>query len=126
MIELEKEDPPCESDIKAVSSMVKNIANFNLKSPLIRNFESFCEVDSAKEWVESLVVNLRVLGFEDCVFDAKTKEFREGKPVDMITLSTGHKREDIEKCDGSICAKIIKCLRQFTIRKKRFSQYFRS
>ena len=101
--------------------MVKNIANFNLKSPLIRNFESFCEVDSAKEWVESLDVNLRVLGFEDCVFDAKTKEFREGKPVDMITLSTGHKREDVEKCDGSIREKIIDMFETIHDKKELFT-----
>ena len=88
--------------------MVKDIASFTFKSPLIRNLESFYEVDSAKEWIESLDVHLDVLGFDDCVFDATTKEFREGTPVDIITLSTGHKREDVEKCDGSIREKNIK------------------
>jgi len=107
LVELEKEDPPCEPDIKAVSVMVKNIANFTFKSPLIRNMESLYKVDSPKEWVESLDVNLHVLGFDDCVFDAKTKTFREGTPADMITLSTGHKREDVEKCDVNMRKKII-------------------
>jgi hypothetical protein len=101
--------------------MVKNIANFTFKSPLSRNLESFYEVDSGKEWIESLDVNLDVLGFGDCVFDAKTKEFREGTLLDMITLSMGHKRKDVEKCDGSIREKIIEMFETIHDKKEVFT-----
>ncbi len=87
--------------------MVKNVANFTFKSPLIRSTESLYNVDSPKEWVESLDVILHELGFDDCIFKAKTTKFREGTPANMITLSTDHKREDVEKCDVNMRNKII-------------------
>jgi P4 family phage/plasmid primase-like protien len=111
LAELEKEDPSCDPDIKAVSEMVKNIANYTFKSLLIRNMESLYKIEFSTEWIQSLDINTNVLGFDDCVYDVIDKTFREGRPIDMITLSTGHKREDIENCDETIGQRIIEALR---------------
>ena len=41
-----------------------------------------------KNWVENLDEKHNLLGFENGVFDLDTNEFRDGRPDDMITLST--------------------------------------
>lgn len=34
--------------------------------------------------------NYYLLGFDDCVLDIKTREFRKRKPSDMITMTCGY------------------------------------
>jgi phage/plasmid-associated DNA primase len=62
-----------------------------------------------KQWLNQLDDNDYLMGFEDCVYDFHERCFREGRPEDMISMSTGHKQSDVEThmAGSKICDDII-------------------
>jgi phage/plasmid-associated DNA primase len=52
-----------------------------------------------------------ILGFEDKVYDFHLKQFREGTPEDIVTMSTGHFSKDVENDDHTTYDEIDVVLR---------------
>eukprot|EP00873_Tetraselmis_striata_P027955 jgi/Tetstr1/448219/TSEL_035507.t1 len=92
-----KEDIPCEAAITGVDGLRKNIAKFPFKKNLVDQLSSSYKVADPKAWLNRLDGNNLLLGLEDCVYDFHDRCFRDGLPEDMISMSTGHSRSDIEK-----------------------------
>ncbi len=93
-------DPPADpADLKAINTMLSNIANFGFKSLLIKNMRSLYRVILPSKWLSKLDAGDDILGFDDGLYDFKLKVFRDGKPDDMLTLSTGYKSKDVQDCD---------------------------
>ena len=92
---LKEEEKPDKADVSVVTKMVKSLANISFKTKLIEQLQSLYKCN-AKTWLSQLNANDYLIGLEDCVFDFKHGCFREGLPEDMVTMSTGHTREDVE------------------------------
>jgi len=94
------ENTPVEpAELKAIKTMLSNIANFGFNSLLIKNMHSVYRVTLPSECLSKLDARDDMLGFDDGLYDFKLKVFRDGKPDDMLTLSTGHKYKDVQDCD---------------------------
>ena len=85
---LVRENPPADpTDLKAIKTMLSNIANFRFKSLLINNMRILYRVTPPSEWLSKLDARDDILGFHDGLYDFTLKPLREGKPDDMLTLS---------------------------------------
>jgi hypothetical protein len=79
--------------------MLSNIANFGFKSLLIKNIRNLFRVTLPSEWLSKLDARDDIMGFDDGIYDFNLKVFRDGKPDDVLTLSTGHKSKYVQDCD---------------------------
>eukprot|EP00873_Tetraselmis_striata_P020411 jgi/Tetstr1/440675/TSEL_028984.t1 len=93
---LVKEDIPSEDAVKGVEGLLKNIAKIPFKKNLVEQLSLCYQVADPKMWLNQLDGNDLLLGLEDCVYDFHDRCFRDGLPEDMVSMSTGHSRSDIE------------------------------
>lgn len=107
---LKDEEPRSESDIQVVSKMYSKLQHISFKLKVVRLLRHQYEKD-ASDWLAKLDSNTRLIGFDDCVFDFNENRFREGLPSDMISLSTGHRRDDMVIRED-ICKKITTVLNE--------------
>ena len=104
---LRSETFPAERDIRAVLKMIKSLDLIDFQEKLVRQLRTFYNVGSG--WLSGLDSNHMLLGFEDCLYDFEQKQFRDGLPSDMVSMSCGHKREDVQY-DQEINGKITEAL----------------
>jgi len=110
--ELKKEDPCDTGAIKSVESMKGKMALHAFSLKIIGSLQKFYNVDDGEKWFKGLNGNGDVLGlFEDCVYDCIEKRFRDGRSLDMVTFSTGHTRESVEKYNPVIGNRILAALK---------------
>jgi phage/plasmid-associated DNA primase len=104
-----EEDVTNDDEIKEVQGLLKSIAKLSFKKQLVEQLAISYRVVSPKQWLNQLDGNDYLMGFEDCVYNFHERCFREGRPEDMISMTTGHKQSDVEThMDGSeICDDII-------------------
>ena len=67
-------------------------------------FRQKCALDFAmlvcqKDFAQKLDVDFRLMCFENGVYDFKTQTFRNGKPEDYLTLTTGYDYRDFDQND---------------------------
>ena len=91
----EEEHKPVD-DIKLVDRMLLNIANVKFQNDLVTKFADLYKVNPS-DWLSKLDANDMLLCLDDCVYDVANREFREGLPSDMVSMSTGHKRKAVEE-----------------------------
>jgi P4 family phage/plasmid primase-like protien len=73
---------------KKFNKIALSLKNSSLKDKIIKECQEFFRVD--KKWVENLDEKQHLIGFENGVFDLDSNEFRDGRPDDMLTMSTGY------------------------------------
>lgn len=97
LIQKESQRAQMTSDEREKDICTKNIENLNKISKKLKN-TSFVKDKMYKEcsgmfyephFEEKLDSNPRLIGFENGVYDLENDEFREGRPEDYISLSTG-------------------------------------
>lgn len=99
---LEDEETPNDVEIKAVQGLLKNIAKIPFKKNLVEQLAVSYQVLNPSKWLAKFDSDEYILGFEDCVYDFREKCFRDGRPEDMVSMSVGHTRADMEfHMDGS-------------------------
>jgi hypothetical protein len=91
-----EEEVTNDDAIKGFEGLLKSIAKLPFKKQLVEQLAISYRAENPKEWLNQLDGNEYLLGFEDCVYDFYERCFREGRPEDMISMSTGHKQPDIE------------------------------
>eukprot|EP00873_Tetraselmis_striata_P009643 jgi/Tetstr1/429907/TSEL_019772.t1 len=94
--DLKSEELCIEKDVEAASKLLDRIAQLPFKNDLVKQLRVLYKVADPGKWLSSLDSNNNLLGFEDCVYDFNESCFREGRPEDMVSMSTGHKRGDME------------------------------
>eukprot|EP00873_Tetraselmis_striata_P043717 jgi/Tetstr1/463981/TSEL_008786.t1 len=110
LTKLKSEDRPDDIAVTAVSITLKNIAKITFTNNLVKQLQILYKVCDPSGWLSSLDGNDYVLGFEDCVYDFKTHGFREGKPSDLVSMSTGHMKSDVENASDAIKQEILSAL----------------
>ena len=110
LTKLKSEEKPDEINVSTVSNTLKSISKITFKNNLAKELQALYAVANPTKWLSNLDGNDYILGFEDCVYDFKTKSFRDGTPSDMISMSTGHMKSDIENAGDSIKQEILVAL----------------
>ena len=105
--ELGKVDPCDEDTITSVKNLKRESAQYGFTLKLVGALQKYYNVNDGAAWVKGLNGNDDVLGFEDCVYDCIQHEFREGRPEDMVTFSTGHTRKEVEESDPLIGKRVM-------------------
>lgn len=75
--------------IKNVSTVMNKLEDVNYKKTIIKQLSILFNVLDP-DFYEKLDANENLLGFKNGVYDFTTFTFRQGKPDDYITFSTGH------------------------------------
>ena len=86
-------DANCDAvKIRELCKIKKIIGDANKMREVMSEVKAmFSNKNNADEsFVKKLDANNNLIGFNNGVFDLKTYEFRDGKPDDMITMSTGY------------------------------------
>ena len=93
----------CENQVKTIKNLcVSKIGSVNFRKGLLEDFKGLYLDDKLQFnniWY--------YLGFEDGVYNLKTKEFRDYKPEDYITLSVGYNYSDIMNADTTTLLELI-------------------
>ena len=83
--------------------LISKIIGCLKQAPFKDNIMKECKEFFYKEnFLEKLDKNIYLLGFENGVLDLRTKEFRDGKPDDYITLSTGYDYREFQEDDPEV------------------------
>lgn len=91
-----EEDIMNDFKIKDVDGLLKDIAQLPFKQHLVERLAISYRFPDPKRWLSQLDGNDHLLGFKDCVYDFEERCFRDGRPEDVVSMSTCHKRADIE------------------------------
>ncbi len=80
-----------DKDEKAVCwKIIKCLGNMNFKDVLLKQL-AYLYHEYDPDFYSKLDSNEHLVGFEDGVYDLEKGEFRDGKPSDYISFSTGYK-----------------------------------
>ena len=96
-------DKPMDDTMGKVERVLGSI---NFKNCIALQLQSKYQVADSSKWISWMDTNPDLLGFDDCVYDVAGREFRDGRPEDMISMSCGHKRSDVEFFDEGIANSI--------------------
>ena len=107
LTKLKSEEKPDEINVSTVSNTLKSISKITFTNNLVKQLQILYKVQNPSAWLSSLDSNDYILGFEDCVYDFKTKSFRDGTPSDMVSMSTGHMKADVENAGDDIKQEIL-------------------
>jgi P4 family phage/plasmid primase-like protien len=89
------------TDFDVLRQMLAAVGRIQFKIDLVKELRSLYKHDpNPARWLSRLDGDDMLLGCEDCVYDFREKRFREGRPEDMVSMSTGHTRADLEANDG--------------------------
>lgn len=72
---------------KSLSSVVGKLRKANFQSSVMTEAQMLFNIEKIDEKMDS---NTHLIGFENGVYDLDAMEFREGRPEDYISLSTGN------------------------------------
>jgi phage/plasmid-associated DNA primase len=109
--DLQNEANPDQNLIDAVEFIInKQLTNSTFKDGMIKELQSLYESDDVDEWLNSRDRFDHILGFDDAVYDFSIPGFRQGEPNDMVTMTVGFKRKQVEECDKTVQAKIVAAL----------------
>ena len=107
--ELGAEDDPVDGDLKLLRGLKGKVSDVRWNQGVMHALRTHYKVADPDEWTAGLDTNPDVLGFADGVYDSQLKEFREGRPEDMVTRSCRHRIADI-KGDPAVEAHIMRVL----------------
>eukprot|EP00873_Tetraselmis_striata_P028812 jgi/Tetstr1/449076/TSEL_036289.t1 len=82
------EDIQSEDSIKGVEGLLRNIAKLPFKKQLVEQLAISYRVADPKKWLNQLDGFDHLLGFEECVYDFQERCFRDGRPEDMVSMTT--------------------------------------
>ena len=74
-------------DVKPVKGVLRFLNG--RKANLIEELQRLYTVEKPLLWYQALDANFDIFGLDDCVFDIKLGQFRDGTPADMVSLSCG-------------------------------------
>ena len=94
------------TEVLLCDSLEHQLGSISFKNCVANQLQSFYQVKDAYAWITGLDSNPDILALEDCVYDLQRKEFRDGTPDDMVTLSCGHTRSGVEDFDEVIADEI--------------------
>lgn len=96
-------------DPKPAKDIISNLKNVSFKSMIIKQLVYLFNEHDPK-FYERLDTNENLIGFENGVYDFKKCEFRDGKPQDYLTFSTGYDYQEYKK--GKQVEEILAMLKQ--------------
>ena len=87
--EEEQEDDKMDKKLKAIRTIIKNLNSAPFKDCIVREMVDLFH-DDAVDFIERLDSDINLIGFNNGVFDIRTMTFREGRPDDYISMTTGY------------------------------------
>jgi len=81
-----------KAKLKAIRNLIKSLNSAPFKDSIMRETVDFFH-DETFDFIEHLDSNINLLGFNNGVFDISTMTFREGRPEDYISKTTGYDYE---------------------------------
>eukprot|EP00873_Tetraselmis_striata_P029417 jgi/Tetstr1/449681/TSEL_036749.t1 len=88
------------------SLLMQALARLRSKTRLQISLRVFFKLTINCKWLSSMDSNPYILGLDDCVYDLAAREFRDGRPSEMVSMSCGHKLTDVEDYDMEIESRI--------------------
>jgi P4 family phage/plasmid primase-like protien len=85
--------------VKLINTIIKNLKSAPFKSHVMTEAS---EVFYNDDFLERLDSDPNLIGFTNGVFDVKTMVFRNGKPEDYISLSTGYDYKNYNEDDAEV------------------------
>lgn len=80
--------------IKTIRQIIKSLDNTGMKNNIMTELiDLYCiKRDKYKngKFIDNLDNNNNLIGFENGIYDLEKMEFREGKPEDLVTITTGY------------------------------------
>eukprot|EP00951_Prasinocladus_malaysianus_P044151 scaffold563672_cov15-Prasinocladus_malaysianus.AAC.1 len=67
---------------------MKKLKSINYLESLARAARVVYNVTDPSRWLDRMDADPFLLGMDDCVYDLKTHQFREGRPEDMVSMTT--------------------------------------
>lgn len=87
---------------EVINGITTTLGSITFKTNVVFQLQSMYQVDDPYAWISLLDSNPDILGLDDCVYDVAARKYRDGRPEDMISMSCGHKRQDVEFFDGDV------------------------
>lgn len=84
---------------KMVASIIKNLKSAPFKNSVMTEAQ---EVFYKDDFMERLDSDVNLLGFSNGVFDVRTMTFRDGRPEDYVSLTTGYDYKDFSEDDPAV------------------------
>ena len=84
---------------KRMERILSSLKSANFKDCIMKECK---ELFYKENFINNLDTNSFLLGFNNGVLDLKTKEFRDGRPEDFITMTTGYDYKDFEEDDPEV------------------------
>ena len=94
-----------------LSEALKKLKTIGYLEQLARAVRIVYMVTDPDRWLDRMDSDPFLLGMDDCVYDLKTHEFRDGRPEDMVSLTTKLTREQVEAVDLGVRDRIISALK---------------
>jgi len=94
---------------RGLSDIVIKLKNTNTQMAVMSQLQMFFKID---DFYANLDNKPNLLGFENGVYDLDTFEFREGRPDDMLTISTGYNY--VEEVDEFVKDEIMQFARSIS------------
>ncbi len=87
------------SNKKRMERILCSLKSANFKDSILKECK---ELFYKENFINNLDTNPYLLGFNNGVLDLKTKEFRDGRPEDYITMTTGYDYKEFEEDDPEV------------------------
>lgn len=87
--------------MKEVNAILKNLNTAPFKNNIITETIDLFH-DETVDFIERLDSDINLIGFENGVFDIRTMSFRDGRPDDYISKSTGYDYQDFTDSDPRV------------------------
>ena len=84
---------------KKMERILCSLKTANFKDSILKECK---ELFYKEDFIQQLDTNSYIIGFNNGVLDLKTKEFRNGRPEDYITMTTGYDYKDFEEDDSEV------------------------
>lgn len=85
---------------KALTDVTYKLRDYTFKEKVLKECITFFYDEY---FFQKLDVNPYLIGFENGVYDLKKAEFRDGRPEDYISVSTGNDYMEFDQDDDAIC-----------------------
>jgi P4 family phage/plasmid primase-like protien len=84
---------------KVINKIIAQLKSSSFKKGILTEAQ---ELFYNELFYDNLDTNINLLGFENGVFDCKTLEFRNGKPEDYISMTTGYNYKEFSDDDTEV------------------------